>query len=669
MRKKTRIPSSSARPAAIENQFGLAFSAQKSGHLDKAEALYKKILAVAPKHVHALHLLGVLYYQRGRLEEAEQRIRQALELQKDASFYLNLALVLQQSKKTDDAIEAFENCLKLNPSNIQACNNLGNIYTKRAQSDKGEQLYRKAIEADPDYALAYQNLGIHLRDSRRSAEAEPLLRTALELDPKLNEARYTLANIYEDNGYFSQASQLLEAVNYIEGLFTVWRKQVNWAHLDDIDAQLRQKIAAGDLRQMKPWPLLNLPGLTAHQHRDIGHAFATKRWSFELETPPLIDPALCPPAERLKIGYLSSDFYDHATMHLLAGVLEQHDRQALDITLYSHSPKTEGEFFHRLMATGLRLCSVHELSDQQAAETIANDGIHLLIDLKGYTTNARMGITARRPAPVIVSWLGYPGTLGHPRLADFIIGDAVVTPPQHKNHFSEILALMPDSYQPNDALRHLPAAPERSAVGLPEEGVVFCSFNQLLKLNPSQFDLWCRLLHAVPGSVLWLLDPKSEEAKNNLCQEAVRRGIEEHRILFAPFVSQSEHMARLQLADIALDTFPCNSHTTASDALWAGVPLITRQGELFASRVAASLLTTHGFPELIVDDDEAFFALALTLAQQPDQRQNLRNRLQQARTTSPLFDTTRFTHHLERLYRAIWTRHCEAPNDRSPVGL
>jgi len=244
-----------------------------------------------------------------------------------------------------------------------------------------------------------------------------------------------------------------------------------------------------------------------------------------------------------------------------------------------------------------------------------------------------------------------------------------VTPTEHAAHFSETLALMPHSYQPNDRDRPLNPPPARTEVGLPEKGVVFASFNQLLKLNPGEFDLWCRLLREVPGAVLWLLEPEVEEARDNLRREAQQRGVAAERLIFAPRLKQDEHLARLCLADLALDSFPCTSHTTASDALWVGVPLITRLGETFTSRVAGSLLKAHGFDELVAKDAEDCFERLKALALDNSARTELRQRLSAARMDSPLFDTARFTRDLEALYQAIWQHHCTEPEERSEVVL
>jgi predicted O-linked N-acetylglucosamine transferase (SPINDLY family) len=259
-----------------------------------------------------------------------------------------------------------------------------------------------------------------------------------------------------------------------------------------------------------------------------------------------------------------------------------------------------------------------------------------------------------RPAPVQVNWLGYPGTMGHERLADYIIGDPVVTPLTHAPFYSETLALMPHCYQPNDRGREVGPAPTRASLGLPEKGFVFCSFNQSHKIAPEVFDLWLRLLSEVPGSVLWLLEDNCDAARENLRREAALRGISPERLLFAPKLPPVEHLARLPLADLMLDTFPYTSHTTASDALWMGLPLVTRLGETFAARVAASLLRAAGLPQLAATSFDGYFNLALDLARRPLELAALKNHLAAHRLTCPLFDSTRFTHDLERLFERLW---------------
>jgi predicted O-linked N-acetylglucosamine transferase (SPINDLY family) len=335
-------------------------------------------------------------------------------------------------------------------------------------------------------------------------------------------------------------------------------------------------------------------------------------------------------------------------------VLETHDASRFAIHAYSYGPEIlDGQRERVRNACGV-FRDIRVLKDSAAAERIAADEIDILVDLVGYTQDCRPLICARRPAPVLVNWLGYPGTLGHPRLADYIIGDPVVTPLAHAAHFSETLALMPNCYLPYDRGRSVGPRPSRQEAGLPEGKFVFCSFHQGYKLNPQVFDIWCRLLREVPQSVLWL-QKSGDEMIGNLRREAQARGVDPERLVFAARVdSTADYLGRLQLADLALDTHPYTSHSTGSDLLWAGVPLVTKIGETFVSRVAASLLRAAGMPELITEDWEGYFALAKRLALEPGTLSGLRSRLQAAHATAPLFDTERFTRDLEDLYLAIW---------------
>jgi predicted O-linked N-acetylglucosamine transferase (SPINDLY family) len=308
------------------------------------------------------------------------------------------------------------------------------------------------------------------------------------------------------------------------------------------------------------------------------------------------------------------------------------------------------------------------VSDDAAAAQIAADGIDILVDLKGYTRNMRMRITTLRPAPVQVNWLGYPGTLGHPRLANYLIGDPFVTPPDHAARYSEVLALMPHCYQPNDRRRTVGPTPTRSQAGLPDRGFVFCSFNQSYKLTPEMFSVWCRLLNAVPKSILWLALPPTASGEANLRREAANRGVAAERLVFAPHWPLEKHLGRLQLADLVLDTHPYTSHTTASDALWTGVPLVTLMGTTFAGRVAASILHAAGLPSLVTGDLESYYELALSLASRPRQLAALKKKLATNRMTCPLFDSHRFTRNLEDLYGRMWQAHLSG-NKECIVGI
>ena len=372
---------------------------------------------------------------------------------------------------------------------------------------------------------------------------------------------------------------------------------------------------------------------------------------------------------RLRVGYVSADFHHHATAILMAQMFEEHDRQRFDVRLYSHGASDGSAMRQRLEAACDEFVDVRLSTDEQVAERIRRDGIDLLIDLKGYTRDNRLGIFARRPAPLQVSFLGFPGTTGADYI-DYLIGDAIVTPLAHADAYSEKIAQMPVCYQPNDRLRPLWEAPTRASQGLPEHALVLCGFNQPYKISPEVFDSWCGLLRDLPHAVLWLLE-WNQQAMPSLRQEAQRRGIDPSRLIGAAKLGTSDHIARLRLADLFLDTWPCNAHTTASDALWAGVPIVTMLGETFASRVAASLLNAVGLPEMVCADVDSYEAMVRRLAIDPARLQALRGTLVQARQSSPLFDTPRFTRDIEALYLRIAQRHVQglAPDHLEAVAV
>jgi predicted O-linked N-acetylglucosamine transferase (SPINDLY family) len=299
---------------------------------------------------------------------------------------------------------------------------------------------------------------------------------------------------------------------------------------------------------------------------------------------------------------------------------------------------------------------VRHCTDGQVVCLIEQDEIDILVDLKGWTQDIRIAIQALRPAPIVVTWLGFPGTIAHAAFADYVIGDPVVTPLEHADGYTETLALMPHCYQPNDNKRAIGATPTRAAMGLPEGAFVFCSFNRCDKINRTMFAIWCDILRSVPGSVLWLLFD-SDYAANKLRASAKAAGIAPERLVFAPRMASDDHLGRLRLADLALDTFPYTSHTTGSDVLWAGVPLLALKGETFASRVSSSLVTAAGLPEMVANSHAEFCEMAVALAHDSLRLKALRRRLDVIGENSPLFDSERFARDLARLYQAMWDRY------------
>jgi protein O-GlcNAc transferase len=357
--------------------------------------------------------------------------------------------------------------------------------------------------------------------------------------------------------------------------------------------------------------------------------------------------------KKIRIAYLSADFHDHATAHLMAGLFDAHDRKLFEITAFSFGPDKKDKMRERLMAAFDDFIDIRSIDDNHVARMIREREIDIAIDLKGFTKDARVDIFAMRPAPIQVNFIGYPGTMGADFI-DYIISDRVIIPPEMEQLYSEKVVCLPDTYQPNDDKREISQKPLLKAeLGLPEKAFVFCCFNNNYKITPDIFNIWMKLLLHVEGSVLWLLDGGATVA-SNLRAEAKKRGVSADRIIFAPKMKLEDHLVRHQCADLFLDTMPYNAHTTASDALWAGLPILTCLGQTFASRVAGSLLTAAGMPELITHSLDEYEKMALRLAREPQTLAAIKAKLSKNRDTCALFDTKRYTRNLEAAYIKMW---------------
>jgi predicted O-linked N-acetylglucosamine transferase (SPINDLY family) len=660
--------------------------------LDEAEAAYTQVLARDPAQADALQLLGALQLQRGRAAEAVEWIEKSLAVNPNKSAaHLNLAHALSALGRRDEALASYGRVIALKPDHPDAYYNRAATLNAMARFDEALTDYGHAIRLRPAWADAFLNRGNIHRSLRRYRECLADYEQAVRLRPDFAAAYNNAAGVLEETGHMDAAlANYRRAVTADSGFAEAWYNLGNalgkQQRLSEaLEAYGRAMVLQPNMEDLASVWLRTKQHLCAwHGADDETGNFLARVERSELSCTPLellatpASPALqlhCameygtrlyPPAaplwtggryghDKIRIGYFSSDFRNHATAYLMTGMIEQHDRSRFEITGLSWGATKVNDARLRIEAAFDRVIHVHDKTDGDVAALARSLEIDIAVDLKGFTPTARPGIFARRPAPVQVSYLGFPGTMGVPYI-DYFIADPVLIPPEQRAHYSEQIVYLPDSYQVNDTQRPIAAEiPSRLSLGLPEKALVFCSFNHNWKLTPAVFDVWMRLLHAAPGSVLWLLEGPPE-AMDNLRREAVARGIDPERLVFAPRQPLAAHLARHAYADVYLDTFYCNGHTTTSDALWAGAPVITWVGDTFAGRVSASLLRAVGLPELITTTWADYETLALALATDPGRRAALRAKLAANLPTCALFDTARFTRHMEAAYTRMWER-------------
>lgn len=608
-----------------QSALGDALIALNSGNHAEAERLLRRTIEHDPRHVGALNLIAALLMALGRFEEAETHSAQAVSLDQrsDASFY-NYGLILKRLNKPNQALEAFSKALSLNPNVPQSWNNRGTVFNDLKQHESAVADFDKAIALDQRYAEAYSNKGNSLFQLKRFEEAAATYQGALALNP---------------------------ALEYVDGMRVLAKATIcDWRDYDADRTRLIRSIDTGVVG-CEPFISLSFSDSPDAQSRCARTWAARKSSALPLlETRPRAQQR-----DKIHIGYLSADLREHPVAQLAAGLFESHDKSRFRTTAISAAADDQSETSRRVRGTFDELINAEQLTDEQAAELIRSKEIDILVDLTGLTGGSRIGISARRPAPIQVSYLGYPGTMGSAQV-DYIMADRVVIPPEHRQFYAEKIVTLPHSYQVNDRKRRISERRfSREELGLPSGGFAFCCFNNAFKITPAQFDLWMSMLKRVDGSVLWLLE-SSEAAASNLKREAELRGLDPARLVFAPRMPLADHLARHRAADLFLDTLPYNAHTTASDALWAGLPVLTQIGNTFAGRVAASLLHAVGMPELIVTSPEQYQALAIELACNPARLSAIKDQLASRRLTAPLFDTGLAVRHIERAYEHMFER-------------
>ena len=619
-----------------------AFQLYKTGRLVEAATLCQRLVNETPS-VEAWHILGVSLLGLGRPELALSALDEGLALDGGRPGLLSAkALALNALSRDAEAVVAARRALAVDPDNPPAFNALGVSLRRLGRAGEALTAYDAALSIQPGFVDALSNRGVALSDLGRFDEALAAHDHAVAIAPREARALANRAALKSLLNRPSEAVRDLEAVLELDPAYPRLAGDLMWARRQTCDwredAALDMLVKA-DLK-------LGRPGVAPFAALAIFDIPALHRRCAQLAAPPAVPaPAwpVRPPGERIRVAYLSSDLHEHATARLLAGVLEAHDRSRFEIFAVSYGPETGGPMQARLKAACEHWWPARSLSDAEIAERCRAHGVDIAVDLKGYTQDGRPGILACRAAPVQVSWLGYPGTLA--AHADVVLADAVTIPPSAEGDWSEAVVRLPH-YQPNDALGPVIPPPSRVEAGLRDAAFVFCCFNNPAKITPEVFAAWMAILKAAPDSVLWLY-AGAPGATENLRAHAAAAGVAPERLVFALPAPHVEHLARHALADLVLDTWPYGAHTTASDALRMGVPVLTLPGKSFASRVAASLLTALDLPDLIARSATDYIARAAALAGDPVALKALKDRVARAAGTSTVFDPAVFARSLE----------------------
>lgn len=680
-------------PLSIAQQKNKALALHQANQLAQAQAIYQTLLQQTPHDAELWHRLGALYLQQNQLALAQDSLQKALSYQQKSpilwlhygvvlgslnqhqlaqqsfesglackmtvnqqvDLYYHHAIALNKQQIIRPALHSIAKVLQLQPHHALALNLQGTLYLQNQDDLQALNSYKLAVEFKADFAEAWYHCGIVLEKLKRYDEAVNHYQKAISLKPYYINALNNCANVLVGLQDYPQAIKLLTLLvelnyPYAAGrLFYLKTHICDWKDYHATVAFLRQGIAQQQA-VISPFEFFNVPA-SPHEQLICAESYVIK--NYPAQNSPLWRGEIYQHS-KIKIAYISADFYNHATSILMIELFEQHDRAQFEVIALAFNSQHDA-MTERIKAAFDKYIDVSQYTDLQVAQLIKSLQIDIAIDLKGHTQDARLGIFAYKAAPIQVNYLGQASTIGASYI-DYILADRHIAPPQYHADFSEKVVSLPHTYYVNDSKRPISSQIfSRRELGLPETGFVFCCFNNSYKISPTMFDVWMRLLQQIPHSVLWLLEGNAI-ARQNLCNEAKKCGVAPSRLVFAPKVSSSVHLARHQHADLFLDTLPINAHTTACDALWARVPIVTSMGQTFASRVAASVLTAVGLPELITQNLTDYEALALKLATSPLLLTQIKQKLQH-REQSPLFDIKVQRIAFESAYKKMYQRY------------
>jgi protein O-GlcNAc transferase len=640
-------------------EFRDALALHQRGDLDAAERVYKSILRSQPKYFDAIFALGIVYLQREEFRAAEKQFLLAIKIDPNNSpLQNNFGSALLGLGRPQDALAAYDLALSINPQNIEAHYNRGNALAAMKRFEEAVASYDRSIALSPNNAQVHDNRGSALANLSRIEAALASFSRAIQLNPRNAKAYANRAGAYAQLKQYDKALEDYErafacdpTLDFVaSNKFAMQMHICQWDGYETEFPNILEGIRNGTLKA-EPFTLLVFPSTLEDQLKCAEQYTRDKAPA----APRAHGQGRRYAHDRIRIGYVSSDFHDHPVTHLIAGMLEAHDRSRFEIHGFSTAPVKDDKYRSRVVKACDAFVNAQAMGTEEFSRRIREAEIDILVDLNGHTTGARTDIFAARSAPVQVAHLGFPGTMGAEYI-DYLIADRHLVPEAAERAYTEKIVCLPNSYQPNDSKRVISEKPvRREDFGLPPAGFVFCCFNNNFKVTPDIFTVWMRLLKAVDGSALWLYCD-NRPAEENLKREAERHGVAAARLVFAKKLPLEEYRAQYRLADLFVDTLYYNAHTIGSDALWAGLPLITCTEKTFAGRVATSLLHAASLPELAVDSIGAYEKLAFRLATNPEMLGAIKSRLEKNRDKLPLFDTERYTRDLEAAYTQMRER-------------
>jgi protein O-GlcNAc transferase len=643
-----------------------AVDLHQSGQLKAAQAAYLKYLKHMPSDGETTGLLAVTKFQQGYRVGALDLMKRAVALAPNVvGLRFNYARMLVELRHYDEAEAALNRVLAANPAFDAALATLGTVLLETGRPVEAIEALRKAASLAPGQADYAFNLAKAFARLYQFENAERALRQAWTLAPADTEFRLEFARRLYNNKKFAEAAEHYEAILHgdphdafvLGSLILAKLRLADWDGLDALSARYLASLGTADGTSRAKSPSPHVATLISDDPADCYRAAKARASSKAAQAGASKDHSKArSSSDKIRVAYVSADYRGHAVSYLVCELIELHDRSRFEIVGISYGPNDQGPMRQRISTAFDRFIDVANSTSAQMVAAMRDLQLDIAVDLQGFTQHNRMEVFGARPAPIQVLYLGWPGTSGAPYY-DYVLADPVVVPRENFPHFSEAVVWLPGSYQANDRRREIASvAPTRAECGLPEGAFVYACFNNIFKILPAMFDAWMRILHEVPDSVLWLTG-SAADTEANLRRQAASRGLDPKRLVFAPWLPNAEHLARLSHVDLVLDTLPYNAHTTASDALWQGVPVLTCTGRSFAGRVATSLLRACGLPELIVDNLADYEARAARLATDGALLGPIRDKLKSAREEAPLFDTPALARNIERAFVEMKLRH------------